>query len=273
MRARTWAALALVLALFGCRARAPQSLVLASTTSTEDSGLFDVLLPAFERAHPAYRIKLVAVGSGEALALGRRRDADVLLVHSPAAEKTFMADGHGVRRLAVMYNDFVLVGDSADRARTRGLSDIVEAFRRIAHAHARFAARGDQSGTHVKELALWREAGLAPASDSAAHTWYVDVGQGMGETLRIASETGAYTLTDRGTYLALRNTLHLVVLVQGDPRLRNPYSVIEVRGARNAAGARAFADWIVSPPAQQLIGALGRDRFAQPLFIPDASRP
>ncbi|HSL70812.1 MAG TPA: substrate-binding domain-containing protein [Longimicrobiales bacterium] len=277
MRALLWIALLSLVPLpgWGCAASV-ESVVLASTTSTEDSGLFDVLIPAFEAAHPKLRVMVVAVGSGEALAIGRRGDADVLLVHSPAAESTFVAEGHGHSRRAVMTNDFVLVGDSADAARVRGLRDAAAAFRRIAAARARFVSRGDRSGTHTKELELWQAAGVAPI-DSARPTseesrWYVEVGQGMGETLRIANETGAYTLSDRGTYLALRNSLALPVLVEGDARLQNPYSVIVVRRARNPTGGQAFAEWIVGNEAQRLIGEFGTDRFGQPLFRPTTPR-
>jgi tungstate transport system substrate-binding protein len=276
MSARAWfARLGLLLVLgWSCRAQGTQSVVLASTTSTEDSGLFDVLIPAFEAEQPRFRVMVVAVGSGEALAIGRRGDADVLLVHSPAAESSFVAQGYGENRSAVMVNDFVLVGDSADPANVRGLPDAAAAFRRIADARARFVSRGDRSGTHAKELAIWRAAGVTPidpaAPTSGTARWYVEVGQGMGETLRIADETRAYTLSDRGTYLALRSTLELSLLVEGDPRLQNPYSVMVVKRARNRAGGRAFAEWIVGASAQRVIGEFGRDRFGQPLFTPTA---
>ena len=243
--------------------------MLASTTSTEDSGLFDELLPAFEKANPKYRIVVVAVGSGEALAIARRGDADVLLVHSPAAESTFMAEGYGDTRRAVMYNDFVIVGDSSDPARIRGQRAAAAALAQIARTRSHFVSRGDQSGTHTKELLLWKAAAIEPDSKAAVR-WYMDVGQGMGETLRIANERRAYTLSDRGTYLASKNSIELLILVEGDPQLRNPYSVITVKAAKNKAGAQQFADWIVSGPAQQLIGAFGVARVGQPLFIPDA---
>jgi tungstate transport system substrate-binding protein len=255
--------------LVACRARAAETVVLASTTSTEDSGLFDALLPAFEKANPKYRIVVVAVGSGEALAIARRGDADVLLVHSPAAESTFMAEGYGDRRRVVMFNDFVIVGDSSDPARIRGQGDAAAALAQIARTRSPFVSRGDQSGTHTKELSLWKAAGIAPDSNAAVR-WYRDVGQGMGETLRIANERRAYTVSDRGTYLASKNSIALQILVEGDPRLRNPYSVITVQAAKHQAGAQQFADWIVSAPAQQLIGSFGVARFGQPLFIPDA---
>jgi tungstate transport system substrate-binding protein len=260
MRVLLW----LLLAVTGCGTAPTSSLVLASTTSTEDSGLFSELLPAYERANPTYKIRLIAVGSGEALAIGRRGDADVLLVHSPAAESTFMAGGFGESRAPVMVNEFVLVGSASDSAGIRGLSNGATAFQQIAHARARFLSRGDSSGTHVKELQLWAAAGV-PARD---RSWYSEVGQGMGETLRMASEQQAYTLTDRGSYLALASGLRLETLVEGDSRLANPYSVIVVKSAKNAQGARAFAGWITGTEGQRIIGEFGRHRFGTPLFEP-----
>jgi tungstate transport system substrate-binding protein len=258
-----------VLLAAGC-VRPAQTVVLASTTSTEDSGLFDTLLPAFEKANPRYHIAVVAVGSGQALAMARRGDADVLLVHSPAAESTFMAGGYGDTRRSVMYNDFVILGDPTDRAGVRGSNDAAAALRRIAETNSPFVSRGDQSGTHTKELALWKAAGLLPADSTPDFSGYRSVGQGMGETLGIANEKHAYTLSDRGTYLSMRAALALQVLVEGDRRLRNPYSVITVRQAMQKSGARAFADWIVSPAAQNVIGSFGVDKFGQRLFTPSA---
>jgi tungstate transport system substrate-binding protein len=238
-------------------------LVLASTTSTEDSGLFDRLLPAFAAAAPDYDVRLVAVGSGQALRLGERGDADVLLVHSPAEEARFMAAGFGEERRPVMHNEFVIVGPGADPAGARG-RDPAGALRAIAEAGSPFVSRGDDSGTHRKEQALWRAAGVSPEREP----WYADVGQGMGETLAVAAERGAYTLTDVATFLFLEQLGGLRVLVEGDSALRNPYSVIVATRARNRAGARAFARWITAPAAQQLIGAHGRAEFGRPLFIP-----
>jgi tungstate transport system substrate-binding protein len=254
----------LALVSLSCANPSASAIVLASTTSTEDSGLFGELLPAFERAHPQYKIRLVAVGSGEALAIGRRGDADVLLVHSPAAESTFMAQGFGDSRTSVMANQFVLAGSEKDPAQVRGMRDAAAALRRIARARAPFISRGDSSGTHVKELQLWNAAGIA-ARDAA---WYSEVGQGMGETLRMASEREAYTLSDRGSYLALSSGLHLAVLVEGDDGLANPYSVIVVKAGKNSRGARAFAQWILGVEGQRVIGEFGRARFGAPLFTP-----
>jgi tungstate transport system substrate-binding protein len=243
---------------------APRELVLASTTSTEDSGLFDVLLPAFEREHPQFQIKLIAVGSGQALALGRRGDADVLLVHSPADEEAFMREGHGTTRVPVMMNDFVLLGPETDPAAVRAATEAADAMRRVASAGAPFVSRGDSSGTHRKELALWRAAGVDPRGAP----WYMEVGQGMGDALRVASERGGYVLSDRGTYLFLAPGLDLSIAFEGDEALFNPYSVIVVSRARNARGAEAFSRWITAQDAQVLIGSYGVERFGAPLFTP-----
>jgi tungstate transport system substrate-binding protein len=189
----------------------------------------------------------------------------VLLVHSPAAESAFVAVGHALSRAPVMSNDFVLLGPPADLAQVKGGHDAAAALQRIAAERVRFVSRGDSSGTHMKELALWRAAGVAPA---AAEPWRSEVGQGMGETLRIASEKEGYTLSDRSTWLAQSATLQLELMVEGDPRLENPYSVIVVRNARNAAGARAFADWVTSAAGQKIIAEFGQQRFGRPLFKP-----
>ena len=247
---------------------AARSLILATTTSTQDTGLLDVLLPAFEK-QTHIRVKAIAVGSGEALAMGRRGDADVLLVHSKAAEDGFMAEGQGAGRLDVMYNDFVLMGPPADPARIRG-ADAVEAFRRIAASAAPFVSRGEQSGTHVKELGLWKKAGVDPAGQA----WYVSAGQGMGETARIASEKRAYALIDRGTWLALAARLDLPVLCEGGADLLNTYRVIVVSPAKHprthVREAWGFAKWLVSPRTQKLIGEFGREKYGRSLFVPDA---
>ncbi len=242
-------------------------LVLASTTSTQDSGLFDVLIPAFNRAFPQYLVKVVAVGSGEALKLGETGDADVLLVHSPQAEETFMADGFGADRRQVMYNDFVIVGPQSDPAGIKGLTDASAALAKIAEEHALFFTRNDASGTHAKEQALWEKAGLSPRGE-----WYQSTGQGMGETLTIADQKNGYALSDRATFLAKRKALNrLAILVEGDARLRNYYHVIAVKQARNPQGARDFLTWIVSPTVQQdLIGTFGVEKYGEPLFVPAA---
>jgi tungstate transport system substrate-binding protein len=244
------------------------SLVLATTTSTQDTGLLDALLPAFEQ-QTHIQVKVIAVGSGEALAMGRRGDADVLLVHSKAAEDVFMAEGHGLERLDVMHNDFVLMGPAADPAKARG-ADAIEAFRRIAATGAPFASRGDRSGTHVKEQGLWKQAGVEPEGQA----WYVSTGQGMGETARIASEKQAYALIDRGTWLALSKGLDLPVLCEGGADLLNTYRVIVVDPAKHpqahVSEAWMFAKWLVSPRTQKRIGTFGVAKYGRPLFVPDA---
>lgn len=263
--------LIITLALFGLFAgcgtggeRGPERIILASTTSTEDSGLFDYLLPAFVTAHPEYRVAVIAVGTGEALALGERGDADVVLVHALAAESAFVAAGHGTERREVMYNDFVVVGPASDPAGIAGLN-VEEALSRIAAVGAPFISRGDDSGTHKREQLLWDSAGITPGD-----RWYVSAGQGMGEVLRIADERKAYALTDRATYLFLREKLELTVLVEGDARLLNIYGVIPVAGSPRLTGARAFMEWITGPEGQTLIGRYGTEQFGRPLFMPSA---
>lgn len=263
--------LVLLLVVAGCAAgpSAERSLILATTTSTQDSGLLDVLLPAFTR-DTGWQVKTLAVGSGQAIELGRRGEADVLLVHSPAAEEKLMAEGTAGRRLLVMHNDFVIVGPAADPAGIRGATS-PEALSRIAAARAVFVSRGDDSGTHAKEKDLWAKAGVTPGE-----AWYQATGQGMGATLRVASEKGGYTLSDRATYLAQKGSLGLEVLSEGDAGLLNVYHVIEMTtkaGDRvQPDAATAFADWIVSPPAQAEIGRFGTAEFGQPLFTPDAGK-
>jgi tungstate transport system substrate-binding protein len=245
-------------------------LILATTTSTQDSGLLDVLVPAFENEADR-QVKTVAVGSGEAIELGSRGEADVLLVHSPDDEEEFMASGKGGTRRLVMHNDFVVVGPPDDPAGIRGMSSTAALERIAQNGEAPFISRGDDSGTHALELKLWDEAGVRPAG-----SWYQETGQGMGATLRIADQKRAYTVADRGTYLSTEDSTDLDVLVTGEPRLLNVYHVIDVgpgAGPRvNAAGGRAFADWIVSPAAQRMIGAFGRKEFGRPLFVPDAGK-
>ncbi|WP_062431289.1 substrate-binding domain-containing protein [Herbidospora daliensis] len=248
---------------------ADKSLILATTTSTQDSGLLDELLPAFTR-DSGWQVKTLAVGSGQAIELGRRGEADALLVHSPAAETEFMAEGTAGSRRLVMHNDFVLVGPKDDPADIKGAA-ASEAMKKIAAAEAVFVSRGDESGTHAKEEGLWTKAGVTPGG-----SWYQSTGQGMGETLRVASEKAGYTLSDRATYLSQRGSLALDVLSEGDPGLLNVYHVIEMTKKAGQLvqpdGAKAFADWIVGPPAQQIIGEFGRAKFGQPLFTPDAGK-
>jgi len=249
---------------------AQAELILATTTSTQDSGLLDVLVPEFEKL-TGYQVKTVAVGSGQALTMGKEGNADVLLVHSPAAEKDFMDGGYGVDRRLVMHNDFIIVGPASDPAGTKNTTTAVDAMKAIAVAEAPFISRGDDSGTNKAELALWKKAGITPTG-----AWYQESGQGMGATLTIASEKGAYTLTDRATYLAQKDKLDLEILLEGDPALLNIYHVISVNPAKwpkvNAAGATAFADFLTSPDGQAMIGSFGVEKFGQPLFVPDAGK-
>lgn len=244
-------------------------LLLATTTSTQDSGLLDVLLPAFTD-ETGWKVAPIAVGSGQALELGRRGEADVLLLHAPAAEQELVDTGRTGRRLLVMHNDFVLVGPAADTAGIAGLP-AAEAMRRIATTRQVFVSRGDDSGTEKRELQLWEQAGLTPAGQ-----WYQSTGQGMGATLRVAAEKSGYTLTDRATFLAQRGGLGLIVLGEGDPELLNIYHVIEMTTRAGPdvqqQGAAAFADWMVSTDAQRMVGEFGVAEFGRPLFVPDAGK-
>jgi tungstate transport system substrate-binding protein len=248
---------------------AGRTIVLATTTSTQDSGLLDELIAEFTDETGA-RVQTIAVGSGQAIELARRGEADVALVHSPAAEEELVAEGDTGRRLLVMHNDFVLLGPDGDPAGLAG-TPVDEAFAAIAAAGAPFVSRGDESGTHAKELGLWEDAGAAAEGD-----WYTSTGQGMGATLRVASERGAYALSDRATYLSQRDTLALEVLVEGDPGLLNVYHVIEMTteaGDRvEEDAAVVFADWIVSDEVQKTIGDFGVEEFGEPLFVPDAGK-
>jgi len=251
---------------------ARKNLVLATTTSTQDSGLLDVLIPIFEKK-TGYFVKTIAVGSGQAMAMGSKGEADVLLVHSSAAEKKFMAEGYGVSRKLVMHNDFVIVGPSADPAGIKGMKSAAEALKRIASRGMVFVSRGDSSGTHAKETDLWKAAGIDPEG----RRYYQQTGLGMGQTLWVAAEKKAYTLTDRGTYLALKEKLGLDILVEKDKGLLNVYHVIEVNPARfprvNAAAAKAFTDFMVGKEAQAIIADFGMDTYGSPLFFPDAGKP
>ncbi|MFH1737103.1 MAG: substrate-binding domain-containing protein [Actinomycetota bacterium] len=242
----------------------PTNLILATTTSTADTGLLDYLLPMFEKKFNV-KVKPIAVGSGEAIAMGQRGEADVLLVHSRADEDKFMADGNGSLRYDVMYNDFVVLGPKGDPAKTKGKL-AAPAFTAIAAAKSPFVTRGDNSGTHKKELKIWTKAGVTPTGQS----WYIVTGQGMGESLRVADEKQAYILADRGTYLATKKSLSLVLLVEDDPDLFNPYGVIVVSKTKfpntNEADAKKFADWLVTVGAQQKIEAFGKDKYGQSLF-------
>ena len=264
--------LALGLLLVASAPAAAQSpvVILSTTTSTQYSGLLDVLVPMFER-QTRLTVKTIAVGTGQALALAARGEADVTLAHAPALEKTYVANGKLLNRRLVMYNDFVVLGPEADPAGLRGAKKAAGAFRRIAAAGARFVSRGDKSGTHARELALWKAAGLTPASP-----WYSESGQGMGAPLGIAEDRRAYTLADRATYLAFTRRVALKILVEGDPRLRNIYSVMEVNPANgprvNAAGGRKFAGFMLAPGTQAVVQTFGVDTYGQTLFVPIAGK-
>jgi tungstate transport system substrate-binding protein len=247
-----------------------RNVILSTTTSTQDSGLLDVLVPLFEK-QSGYSVKTISVGTGQALALAAKGDADVALVHAPSLEKKYVADGKLQNRRLVMYNDFVIIGPTDDPAKIRTVNSAVAALKAIAQAKAPFVSRGDNSGTHNLEKSLWKAAGIQPHS-----SWYIESGQGMGATLNIANERNAYTVTDRGTYLALSKRVALPILVEGDRLLLNIYSVMEVNPANgptvNVAGGKAFADFMVAPKTQNVIKHFGVEKFGQPLFVPVAGK-
>jgi tungstate transport system substrate-binding protein len=247
------------------------NLILATTTSTQDSGLLDVLVPIFEK-QSGYVVKTIAVGSGEAMKMGEDGNADILLVHAPASEAAFMEAGNGTDRFLVMHNDFIIVGPVSDPAGIKGKTSAVDAFTAIFEAGSPFITRGDDSGTHKKELALWKSAEVDPAGQA----WYVETGQGMGASMTVASEKDAYILTDRATYLANQDNFQLEVLVEGDTSLLNVYHVITVNQTKwpqvNYNGALAFANFMIDSAIQKVIGEFGVDKFGQPLFYPDADK-
>ena len=288
LRATRWAvvSLAAALALSACSgatssptadtttsapAPATPALILATTTSTQDSGLLDELVPAFEKA-TGYQVKTVAVGTGQALTMGRQGNADVLLVHAPAKETTFMDGGYGVDRRLVAHNYFLVAGPAADPAGIGTAKTATEAFTKIAAAKATFVSRGDGSGTETKELAIWEKAGVTPKGQA----WYLQSGQGMGATLQIASQKVGYTLTDDATFTTNTSKLKLTSLVKGDPFLLNIYHVIGVNPGKwpkvNSVGAKAFADFVTSSAGQELIAGFGKAKYGQSLFVADAGK-
>ena len=263
-----WLALALGLPSFALAQS--NVVILSTTTSTQDSGLLDVLVPMFEK-RTGLTVKTISIGTGQALALAARGEADVTLAHAPALEKKYVTEGKMSHRRLVMYNDFVIIGPPDDPARVKGLPKAVDAFKRIAESQSRFVSRGDKSGTHVLEQGLWKQAGIEPRG-----AWYIESGQGMGQTLGIANDRRAYTVTDRGTYLAFQKRVDLPILVEKDRPLLNVYSVMEVNptnGPRvNAAGGKAFADFMLAPETQAVIKTFGADKYGQPLFVPIAGK-
>lgn len=248
-----------------------KNIIMATTTSTQDTGLLDVLIPIFEKK-TGYFVKTIAVGSGQAMTMGAKGEADVLLVHSQAAEKKFMADSNGVNRRLVMHNDFIIVGPPSDPATIRQSKKAAEGFKKISLSKALFVSRGDNSGTNAKEKEVWKAAGIQPEGQK----WYQQTGLGMGQTLGVAAEKKGYTLADRGTYLAMKKNLGLDILLEGDAVLLNIYHVIEVNHAKwpkvNAAGAKAFADFMVSKQVQSIVKTFGVEKFGSPLFFPDAGK-
>ena len=251
-------------------AAASTTVILATTTSLQDSGLLDVLVPMFEK-RTGLTVKTISVGTGQALALAARGEADVTLAHAPALERKYVDEGRLLRRRLVMYNDFVLIGPAEDPAAIRGLHQALDAMKRIAESRSRFVSRGDRSGTHTIEIALWQQAAIEPRG-----AWYIESGQGMGQTLAIADDRRAYTLTDRATWLAFRKRISLPILVEKDRPLLNLYSVLEVAPASgprvNAAGGKAFADFMLSSEAQAAIKVFGEAQYGQPLFVPAAGK-
>lgn len=245
-------------------------IILSTTTSTQDSGLLDYILPVFEE-ETGIEVDVIAVGTGKALQMGKDGEADILLVHAKASEEEFVSEGHGLERQDVMYNDFILVGPEEDplELKTNFPNDILEGLKTIAEKEAVFVSRGDDSGTHKKELSIWKEAGIEPEGE-----WYLSAGSGMGDVLKIADEKQGYTITDRATYLSMQDTLDLDTIIEGDENLFNQYGIIPVNPDKsdkiNAEGAKTFMDWMLSEDTQKLIGEYGVEEFGKPLFVPNA---
>jgi len=248
------------------------NVILATTTSTQDSGLLDVLIPIFEE-QTGYTIKTIAVGTGAALEMGKKGEADVLLVHAPASEKELVDSGVGINYQLVMHNDFVIIGPADDPAKINGTATAAEALKKIADSGSLFVSRGDDSGTHKMELKLWQAAGITPDTGNPA---YQETGQGMGQTLNVAEQKSGYTLTDRATYLAQKQNLNLVIHVEGEKNLLNIYHVMQVNPEKfpkvNADGAKAFVEFMIAPDTQKLISEFGVDKYGEPLFYADAGK-
>jgi len=255
------------------RSGSEKDIILATTTSTQDSGLLDVLVPMFQQ-QTGYQVKTVSVGTGAALALGGRGEADVVLVHAPPSELQWMQQGNGTERLLVMHNDFIIIGPAEDPAKIKGETDGLAALKKIADARAPFVSRGDNSGTQQLELSLWQKINITPRGQP----WYIESGTGMGQTLTIADQRQAYTISDRATWLSFSGRIQLPIMVERDPVLLNVYHVMPVNPARfpnvriNTAGGKAFADFMVSPETQKVIGEFGKDKYGEALFVPDAGK-
>ncbi|MFC4770011.1 substrate-binding domain-containing protein [Effusibacillus consociatus] len=246
------------------------NVILATTTSTQDSGLLDVLIPEFEKK-TGYKVKPIAVGTGQALAMGEKGEADVLLTHAPSSEKKLVNEKSVINYQLVMHNDFVMVGPAADPAKIKGKKTAAEALQAIAASRSIFVSRGDESGTHKMEKSLWKKANVEPHG-----VWYQESGSGMGQTLNLASEKSGYTLTDRATYLSVKKNLKLDILVEGEKTLLNIYHVMQVNPDKfpkvNQDGAKAFVHFLIQKETQDKIGEFGKDKFGQPLFFPDAGK-
>lgn len=247
-----------------------KEIILSTTTSTQDSGLLDYLLPMFE-SDTGYIVKTIAVGTGQAIKMGEDGEADVLLVHSKASEEEFVKAGHGLQRFDVMYNDFILIGPKEDKVQAASEGQILKALQYINDNQVKFVSRGDESGTHKAELKLWKELNIEPAGD-----WYVSAGKGMGAVIQMADEMQGYTISDRATYLSMKDKVGLGITVEGDKKLFNQYGVIAVNPEKNEKinkeGAQAFVDWILSEKVQKLIGEFGVDKYGQALFTPNAAK-
>lgn len=264
------AVMLLLTAFVSCqKASNNKNLILATTTSTRDSGLLDYILPKFQEKY-GYKVDVVAVGTGQALKLGMDGNADVLLVHAKADEEKFVQEGHGLKRYDVMYNDFVILGSSEDKANIKSEKDAASALKKISESKSNFVSRGDDSGTHKLEKKLWKKNSIEPSGN-----WYLSIGKGMSETLLMASENKAYTISDRATFLAMKDKLELTVLLENKNDLINQYGVIAVNPNKsnkiNAKGAQDFIEWILSEETQKLIGEYGKDKYGQSLFIPNAN--
>ena len=270
MKWRTIGAVLVSLCMFVLPTHAQEELIFATTTSVQDTGLLDVLVPIFEKQH-GYHVKAVAVGTGQALALAAKGEADVVLAHAPDTEKKYVTDGVLVNRRLMMHNWFLLAGPATDPAKIKGATKAVDALKEIAETKAPFVSRGDDSGTHKLEKKLWEQAGVKPTGD-----WYIEAGQGMGKTLGIAGEKQAYVISDRATYLSFQKTTGLSILLEGDPSFLNVYHVMEVNTDKfpkvNAKGGKAFADFLLSSEVQNLLKTFGVDKFGEPLFTPDAGK-